>query len=128
MALDPLTAGIGLADEVIKRLWPDKTEQERSQMAAALTIVQGQLDANKVEAGSQSIFVSGWRPFIGWVCGVACAWNWIGLKIAMFFSLLVFGKSLDLKPADLTEMWPVLIGMLGLGAYRTAEKIQGVTK
>ena len=54
MAADPLTAGLGLADTIISRLWPDKSEQERQQMAAALTIVQGQLDANKAEAASPS--------------------------------------------------------------------------
>lgn len=124
MASDPITAVSDLASTIIGRIWPDKTEQEKAQMAAALTIVQGQLDANKVEAGSTSWFVAGWRPFVGWVCGMGCAWNWVGLPIATF-ATTYFGHPLGLKPADLSEMMPLLIGMLGLGAYRTAEKIQG---
>lgn len=124
MAADPITAVSDLASTIIGRIWPDKTEQEKAQMAAALTIIQGQLDANKVEAGSTSWFVAGWRPFVGWVCGLGCAWNWVGLPIASFLTAYA-GHPLGLKPADLSEMMPLLIGMLGLGAYRTAEKIQG---
>lgn len=126
MALDPVTAVADVAHDLITRLWPDKSEQEKMQMTAALTALQGQLDANKAEAGNVSLFVSGWRPFIGWVCGAACAWNWIGLKLAVFLAAAVAGQHLDLKPADLSEMWPVLLGMLGLGGLRTVEKIQGV--
>jgi len=124
MAADPITAVAGLADTVISRLWPDKTESERAQMAAALAIVQGQLAINQAEAASPSTFVAGWRPFIGWVCGVACGWNWLGLPVAKF-GLALAGHPLDIAPADLAEMWPILLGMLGLGTLRTAEKIKG---
>lgn len=127
MAADPITAVADLANTVIGRLWPDKSEQERAQLAAALTIVQGQLDANKAEAASSSVFVAGWRPFIGWVCGMGCAWNWIGLPVAMFGAAWL-GHPLQLKPADLSEMMPLLLGMLGMGGLRTVEKIQGVAR
>lgn len=123
--------GIGevasLADTIINKIWPNKTEQEKAELAAALAIVQGQIDINKNEATSRSVFVAGWRPFIGWVCGMACAWNWIGLPIAKA-GLLLAGTTIDVSPADLTEMLPVLMGMLGLGAYRTFEKTKGVAK
>jgi hypothetical protein len=115
----------GLANTVINKLWPDKTEQEKQELAAAVMVVQGQIDTNKEEAKSPSVFVSGWRPFIGWVCGMACAWNWIGLKVALFIAAYL-GKNLNITPADITEMMPVLLGMLGLGGMRTVEKIQGV--
>ena len=115
----------GLANTVINKLWPDKTEQEKQELAAAVMVVQGQIDTNKEEAKSPSVFVSGWRPFIGWVCGVACAWNWIGLKVALFMAAYL-GKDLNITPADIAEMMPVLLGMLGLGGMRTVEKIQGV--
>lgn len=114
-----------LINTAINKLWPDKTEIEKQQLAAAMMVVQGQLDINKVEAANPSVFVSGWRPFIGWVCGVACAWNWIGLPIAKG-ALALTGHSIDLAPANLTEMMPVLLGMLGLGGLRTLEKINGV--
>lgn len=117
----------GVVGGVIDRIWPNKTEQEKQEMQAAMLVVQGQLDVNKAEAGSSSVFVAGWRPFIGWVCGGACAWNWIGLPIAKA-GLALAGVALDLAPADLTEMLPVLMGMLGLGALRTFEKTKGVAR
>lgn len=117
----------GVVGNVIDRIWPNKTEQERAEMQAAIMMVQGQLETNKVEAASSSVFVAGWRPFIGWVCGSACAWNWIGLPMAKM-ALALAGHRLDLAPADLTEMLPVLMGMLGLGALRTAEKFKGVAR
>lgn len=125
MALDPLSAGLDLVNTAINKIWPDKSEQEKQQLAAAVMIVQGQLDINKVEAANPSIFVSGWRPAIGWICGSACAWNWIGLPIAKL-ALDVAGHPITLSPADMSEMMPILLGMLGLGGLRTVEKVKGV--
>lgn len=113
-----------LAGTVINKIWPDKSEAEKQQLAAAVMVVQGQLETNKAEASSPSVFVAGWRPFIGWVCGSACAWNWIGLPMVKF-GLLYFGHPVDLAPADMSEMMPVLLGMLGLGTLRTYEKVKG---
>lgn len=110
------------ATGVINRIWPDKSEQEKQQLATLVSIVQGQMDINKEEAKNPSVFVSGWRPAIGWVCGLACAWNWVGLKIALFIAAYM-GHELKLAPADIGEMMPVLLGMLGLGGLRTVEKL-----
>lgn len=127
MGLD--VTGVGaiadLAGSVINKIWPDKTEQEKQQLAAAVMVVQGQLDINKAEASNPNVFVSGWRPAIGWVCGAACAWNWIGLPVAKLIAQLS-GHDLALNPADLTEMMPVLLGMLGLSGFRSYEKVKGV--
>lgn len=125
MALDPITAVAGLAGTVIDKIWPDKTEQEKAQLAAAVMVVQGQLDINRAEASSPSVFVAGWRPMIGWVCGSACAWNWIGLPTAKV-ALALAGHPIAISPADISEMMPILMGMLGLGGLRTVEKIRGV--
>ena len=114
-----------LASTVISKIWPDKSEAEKQQLAAAVALVQGQLDINKVEAANPSVFVSGWRPFVGWVCGSACAWNWIGLPIVKL-GLMVWGHPIDLAPANLSEMMPLLLGLLGMGTLRTVEKINGV--
>lgn len=126
MALD--IAGIGsvadLANTVIGKIWPDKSDQEKQQLAAAVMMVQGQLEVNRTEAANPSVFVSGWRPAIGWVCGAACAWNWVGLPV-MKAVLLAAGYQLALAPADIGEMMPVLLGMLGLGGLRTIEKLNG---
>lgn len=127
MGLD--VTGLGaisdLAGTVINKIWPDKSEAEKQQLTAAVMVVQGQLDINRGEASNPSVFVSGWRPAIGWVCGAACAWNWIGLKIALFVAVYL-GHELKVQPADTSEMLPILMGMLGLGGLRTVEKVQGV--
>jgi hypothetical protein len=70
------------------------------------------------------VFTSGWRPFIGWVCGSAFAWNWIGLPVSVFVSNYA-GHPLQVSPADMSEMMPVLMGMLGLAGLRSFEKVRG---
>jgi hypothetical protein len=136
MGLDAL--GIGaiadLAKDLVGRFFPDKTEQEKAQMSLILTTMQnqmamnqGQMDINKMEAANPNFFVSGWRPFVGWVCGSACAWNWVGLPITKA-ALGLFHKTLKVAPADLTQMLPLLMGLLGMGALRTYEKTQGVAR
>ena len=127
MSISGLGEVADLANTVIGRIWPDKSEQERAELSAALLVVQGQLQVNAAEAGSRSVFVAGWRPAVGWACAAAFAWNWIGLPVATA-ALQLAGITLALAPADLTEMLPVLMGMLGLGALRTHEKIKGVAK
>jgi len=122
---DPVTAVADLAKTVVQTIWPDKTDIEKAQLAASLALIQGQLDINKAEAASTSTFVSGARPFIMWVCGVACAWNWVGLSVAKF-ACAYFNHPLALSPADMSEMMPLLMGMLGLGAMRSFEKVRGV--
>jgi hypothetical protein len=125
MDLTGVGAVADLAKSVVDRIWPDKTEEERMQIASAMAVVQGQLDANKAEAANPSLFVSGWRPAVGWVCVLAFAWNMIGLSVAKVVLGLI-NHPLQINPADLSEMMPILIGMLGLGGLRTVEKINGV--
>lgn len=125
MSLDPVTAVADLAKTAVNAIWPDKTEQEKAQLAAAVTLVQGQMSINQAEAANPSPFVSGWRPFIGWVCGGGCAWNWIGLPVVKAV-LDYFGHPIAVSSADLSEMMPLLLGMLGLGGLRTIEKINKV--
>jgi len=132
--MDPVTIMLGIGNKVIDRLWPDpaqaaaaKLELFKLQQSGELAVITGQMEINKAEAANPSVFVAGWRPFIGWVCGAACAWNWIGLPMAK--ALAVYHQvPFALSPADLSEMMPVLIGLLGLGGLRTVEKIQGVAR
>ena len=86
---------------------------------------QGQVEINKLEAGHKSIFVAGWRPFIGWVCGFAIAWNYL---IHPLLSWVLVFTDIQATPPKLsmTELFPVIIGMLGLGVYRTYEKAKKV--
>lgn len=90
----------------------------------------GQLEVNKAEAAHTSLFVAGWRPFVGWVCGLAFAWSF--LLYPMFTAVVSYiavqnGVQVDFSgvpQADMQVMLPVLFGMLGLGAMRTYEKTQ----
>lgn len=137
--MDPVTLILGLGSKVIDRLWPDpaaaaaaklellKMQQsgELAQLTADTSLAIEQIKVNAIEAQSPSLLVSGWRPMIGWVCGAACAWNWLGLPIAKLV-LALLGEPLEISGANLSEMLPVLLGMLGLGALRTAEKVKGV--
>lgn len=127
MALDPVTAALTIGGKVIDRLWPDPAQAAVAKLELIKLQQSGelaQIAVNQTEAGNKSVFVSGWRPAIGWVCGAACAWNWIGLPIVKT-GVMLAGMNIELASADLTEMLPVLLGMLGLGGLRTIEKLNG---
>ena len=128
MALDPISAALAIGGQVIARIWPDPADQAKAQLALLELAQRGelsQIEVNKVEAASSSLFVAGWRPAIGWVCGAGCAWNWIGLPVASFI-MAAIGQTVAIYPADLGEMMPLLLGMLGIGTLRTVEKSKGV--
>lgn len=120
---------------VIGRFLPEdkearaKAERELEQQLAThlAKIDMAQLDINKTEAAHRSIWVSGWRPFIGWSCGVALAWTYV-LTPMLTFILGQTGYLIQLPAMDMSEMMPVLMGMLGLGGLRTFEKFKKVTK
>lgn len=140
MGLD--ITGIGsiaeLAGKVIDRVWADpneaakaklelyKAEQagELAEMQAAWSSMKDQVDVNKIEAANASIFVAGWRPFVGWVCGAALAFKYIFLPFFIYIAAL-FGKILNLPSTDFSDLITILLGLLGLGAMRTYEKVKG---
>ena len=129
MSLD--VAGIGavadLATTVVNKIWPDRSEQERQQLASALAIVQGQLDANKVEAASSSVWTSGWRPGVGWICVAALAMQYVARPLISWIAA-VSGHPLPVLPGIDDNLWQLLVGLLGLGGLRTFEKVSGVAK
>lgn len=93
----------------------DQTEARETQLLAS------QVDVNKAEASSGNIFVAGWRPFIGWVCGSTLAYTWILAPVAK----TVFHLSeLPVVPTD--QIYPIVLAMLGVAIPRTVEKIAGV--
>lgn len=104
-------------------------EEAESQMISGLmAIVQGQLKVNMKEAEHSSIFVAGWRPFIGWVCGVGVAWNYVIQPLVMWGAFL-YGVDLKNPPQlDISDLLVLLGGMLGLGGLRTYEKSVGVAR
>ena len=102
-----------------------KIEAQLMEHLAKIDIAQ--LEVNKTEAAHRSIFVAGWRPFIGWSCGVALAWNYIAQPV-LVFTLAQTGNLVELPALDMSQMMPVLMGMLGLGGLRTFEKYKSVSK
>jgi hypothetical protein len=97
-------------------------EQNAVELEVFLAI---QADINKVEAGHESVFVAGWRPLIGWACGVAFAYHFV-LQSFLAFTLAVAGHPVTLPAFEMTDLLIVLLGMLGLGRMRTVEKKWGV--
>lgn len=120
----------GLLDKFIE----DKDKKnaiafELSTMAErhAQELAKAQLEVNKAEAAHKSLFVAGWRPAVGWVCVAGMAGNFIVIPLANF-ALALTGTAITIPLVALSEMMPVLMGMLGLGAMRTAEKVKGVQR
>ena len=93
----------------------------------AQELAKGQLEVNKVEAASKSMFVAGWRPAVGWVCVLGMASNFIIIPMANF-GLAIAESNITIPLIDTSTMMPVLMGMLGLGAMRSVEKVQGVSR
>ncbi len=85
-----------------------------------------QIELNKVEAATGSLWVGGWRPGCGWVCVAAMAMNF--LVIPLFGPVIEAYTEVRMMPLAMGEMMPILLGMLGLGGLRTTEKVKGVAK
>ena len=114
--------------ELLEKVIPDTDERNRLAHEIATMserhvqeIAKAQLDVNKVEAGSDSLFRGGWRPAVGWIC--VC-----GFAVNFLISPLAAGLGWDIPQSDTSVMLPVLMGMLGLGGLRTFEKTKGVSK
>lgn len=100
------------------------TMSERHAQEALLA----QLEINKAEAASGSLFKGGWRPAVGWVCAIAFAYHFI-LKDLIVFAVTVAGVDMpELPEFDMGTLLTVLGGMLGIGGLRTYEKQKGLTK
>lgn len=91
-------------------------------------IALAQIKVNEAEAASGSVFKGGWRPFIGWVCGIAFAYHFVAQPVILF-ATAYFGLTIPPLPEfDMSALLTVLGGMLGLGSLRTFEKFKGVSK
>ena len=126
MSLDPVTALLDIGGKLIDRIWPDpvaaanaKFELFKLQQSGELAQMAGQMQINQVEAASSSVFVSGWRPFIGWVCGIG-----LGYQFLIFPILIGFAPKI--QQLDIGTLLTLLMGMLGLGTMRTYEKLNNV--
>jgi hypothetical protein len=91
---------------------------------AVAQIDKGQLEINVEEAKSSNLFVSGWRPFIGWVGGFALTWQYV-LQPIVTYVFTICGKTVNLPIFDFSAMSTILMAILGLGGLRTWEKYNG---
>ena len=126
---------IDLAGDVFDKIFPDKEKAEQAKLEFAASARQrsdelehkiaiAQIEVNKTEAASDDKFKSRWRPFIGWVCGIAFAWHFF-LQPMVIFVLTIRGLDIpDLPEFDMSTLLTVLMGLLGLGTLRTYEKIK----
>lgn len=142
MALDPLSAVLGIGSQLIDRLWPDPEERDKAKLAMMDMAQKGELAAldadlkrdiaqiavNQKAAESGSLFVSGARPFIMWVCGIALAYASVLQPFLEFAAVLVMGSPPTFPEIDTSLLYPVLMGLLGLGTMRTIEKRSGVAR
>jgi hypothetical protein len=87
----------------------------------------GQIEINKIEAGHSNIFVSGWRPFIGWACGIAIVWAFLLQPFFTWFAMMI-GHDITVDSSNTDQLFQLVLAMLGMGGLRTFEKIKGVAK
>jgi len=125
---------IGPISTLLDKIIPDADERSRlAHEIATLAerqaheIAKAQIAVNREEAASHSIFVAGWRPMVGWVCCAGLATNYLLVPICNFI-LTITESPITVPPLDLSEMMPVLLGMLGLGGLRTYEKTKDVAR
>lgn len=130
---------IGPVIDKLIGLIPNQQEREKAKLQAdlelakldqdtlktLLSIDSKQIDVNIEEAKSPTLFVSGWRPSLGWVCSAAFAWVYVIAPIVSF-GFNVAGHPVELPKIEFGEMSSILFGMLGLGGMRSYEKIKGV--
>ena len=93
----------------------------------AQELAKAQLEVNKAEAQHRSLFVSGWRPAVGWCCVFGMMGNFMVIPFSNFV-LALLEIPVKIPLIDTATMMPVLMGMLGLGTLRTYEKKSGVSK
>jgi len=121
--LDKLIPDPAAREKAKLELLKAERESDLQEFQLAVQADQMQADINKIEAQSTDIFVAGWRPFIGWVCGVAFAYHFI-VQPLLAFAIANSGGNVELPAFDMQALSTVLMGMLGLGGLRTIEKIK----
>ena len=130
-----LSALIGPITGILDKFIEDKDQKaklahEISTMADnhAQQLALAQVEVNKAEAASNSVWKGGWRPFVGWVCGAAFAYHFVIQPLAIFV-IAAYGMEVPSLPVfEMGQLMTVLMGMLGLGGLRSFEKTKGVAK
>jgi len=123
-----VSAAEGIAN-IIDQFVETDDEKRAAELIKAKLMMKpslAQIELNKIEAGHRSIFVAGWRPFIGWVCGIALLWHFILFDLLSWITVNHFPHVTALPELTGTEtLVTVLLSLLGLGAMQTVEKFGG---
>jgi hypothetical protein len=131
MSLDPISAALDLGNTLITRIFPDPAQADAAklkllelQKSGELATMTAQTDINKEEAKSTNWFVAGARPFILWICGFAMLYCTLLEPILRFVATVIYGYTGPFPIIDSNFTMQVMFGILGLGAYRSYEKIK----
>jgi hypothetical protein len=130
---DPISAVLGIGEKLIDRLWPDpqkaaeaKLELYKLDQSGELQQIMGQLEINKAEAASQSMFVAGWRPASGWICNAGLAYTFLVHPLLAWAARM---KGWPEPPEiDINTLLILLGSLLGIGGLRSVEKVKKVAK
>lgn len=123
---DAIATGLKVLDKFIPD--PEAKAQAAKELRDSLrSWDQGQTGINEREAQHPSLFVAGWRPYIGWICGFALTFHYVLAPLAMWVGFIV-GHPLPKPPAFDTGVYELVFAMLGIGGLRTYEKITGVAR
>ena len=129
-----VSAVLPAVTDIVGRFLPeDKEERAKAERAIKASLTEhlakvdlAQIDVNKEEAKG-NWFQSSWRPLTGWTCAASLAWTYLLQPMASFV-LAQTGHLVDLPALDMSQMMPILSGMLGLGSLRSWERTKGVSK
>jgi len=113
------------AKTILGMFFPDKTQQERDQLAASLAVLNAQTNIDNSEAQSSDP-LQHWRGGLGWVCAFAYFWNFVGQPLIISFAIIA-GHPVTLPQLDIGPLSTLTMGMLGLGGLHVAERIKGVS-
>lgn len=134
MNLLSLIPGIGTVVDKVLGLIPDVNERSRAEAEFNKALLDAVVregadnrDTNKVEAAHSNVFVSGWRPFIGWVCGAALCFQYL-VRPFWVWAAAIWLPDTPVPPTLDGMLWELILGMLGIGGLRTVEKWKGVAR
>ena len=131
MGIDAIAS---LVSTAVDKIWPDanieaqgKADALKAELAKELEFTLGQLEINKIEAGSSSVFVAGWRPAVGWCGALGYGYEFLLRPIANGVAV-AFGFPPVFPGIEMEALTSLLFGLLGLGTLRTVEKVKGVAR
>jgi len=137
--MDPLSAILNIGNSILDKIFPDKDKADAAKLKMfelqqqgafaeiqnGFTLMLENIKVNANEALHSSIFVSGWRPFIGWTCGIALAYNFVAMPFIVWATKCFYPEAPEMPALDMTELLILLGGMLGVAGLRSKEIISG---